>query len=78
MGTAGRAVFFSAGTVPIGLGGLIAFRFGLLRSLGSPGTVAVGRRVASLTLLPAILAILGPRVNALPCRSSATQLGRRT
>ncbi len=67
MGTAGRAVFFSAGTVLIGLGGLIAFRFGLLRSLGVAGTVAVAAAViASLTLLPAILAILGPRVNALP------------
>ena len=78
MGTAGRAVFFSAGTVLIGLGGLIAFRFGLLRSLGVAGTVAVAAAViASLTLLPAILAILGPRVNALPCAVPASPQRRR-
>jgi RND superfamily putative drug exporter len=69
--TAGRAVFFSAGTVLVGLSGLLAFRLVLLRSLGIAGMVAVGTAVAAaLTLLPALLAILGPRVNTLA-------LGRR-
>jgi RND superfamily putative drug exporter len=66
MATAGRAVFFSAGTVLVGLAGLLAFRFMLLRSLGIAGMAAVGAAVlAALTLLPALLALLGPRVNAL-------------
>ncbi|MBI3971525.1 MAG: MMPL family transporter [Chloroflexi bacterium] len=66
LATAGRAVFFSAGTVLIGLAGLVAFRFMLLRSLGMAGMVAVGAAVvASLTLLPAVLALLGKRVNGL-------------
>ncbi|MGH2368354.1 MAG: MMPL family transporter [Chloroflexota bacterium] len=66
LATAGRAVFFSAGTVLIGLAGLIAFRFMLLRSLGIAGMAAVvAAVVAALTLLPAMLSILGPRVNAL-------------
>ena len=66
LATAGRAVFFSAGTVLIGLTGLVAFQFQLLRSLGVAGMVAVGAAVfAALTLLPAILALLGPRINAL-------------
>ena len=67
--TAGRAVFFSAGTVLVGLTGLVAFRFMLLRSLGLAGIVAAGAAVAAaLGLLPAILAIVGPRVNALAIR----------
>jgi RND superfamily putative drug exporter len=69
MGTAGRAVFFSAGTVLVGLAGLVAFRFMLLRSLGIAGMVAVAAAVtAALTLLPAVLGILGHRVNALALR----------
>ncbi len=66
LATAGRAVFFSAGTVFIGLAGLLAFRFMLLRSLGIAGMAAVGAAVAAaLTLLPALLAIFGRRINAL-------------
>ncbi len=69
MSTAGRAVFFSAGTVLVGLAGLVAFRFMLLRSLGIAGMVAVAAAVtAALTLLPAVLGLLGRRVNALPLR----------
>jgi RND superfamily putative drug exporter len=65
LATAGRAVFFSAGTVLVGLAGLLAFRFMLLRSLGLAGMVAVVAAVAAaLTLLPAVLAVVGPRINA--------------
>ena len=71
LATAGRAVFFSAGTVLVGLCGLLAFRFMLLRSLGMAGMVAVAAALAAaLTLLPALLAILGPRINALPIGAS--------
>ena len=67
MDTAGRAVFLSAGTVLVGLSGLLAFRFMLLRSLGIAGMAAVGAALlAALTLLPALLAIFGGRIESLP------------
>ena len=65
MATAGRAVVFSGLTVAIGLGGLIFFRLGDLGSMGLAGTIVVALAVLyALTFLPALLALLGPRVNA--------------
>ena len=62
--TAGRAVFFSGLTVLIGLSGLIFFSFMFLRSVGIAGVIVVlGSTLASLTLLPAVLGILGPRLD---------------
>jgi len=67
--TAGRAVFFSGLTVLLGLTGLILFEFPILRSVGIAGAIVVGLAVAAaLTLLPAILAVLGERVDALRIR----------
>jgi putative drug exporter of the RND superfamily len=67
--TAGRAVFFSGVTVLVGLCGLLLFDFMVLRSVGIAGAVVVGLAVAAaLTLLPATLAILGPRIDAAPVR----------
>jgi len=67
--TAGRAVTFSGFTVSIGLVGLIFFRVSFLRSVGIGGVLVVLLAVmAALTLLPAVLAILGTRVNAFPVR----------
>ncbi len=64
--TAGRAIFFSGLTVLIGLAGLIVFPFMFLRSVGVAGVVVVFFCVlAALTLLPAVLGLLGPRINAL-------------
>ena len=58
--TAGRAVFFSGLTVLLGLLGLVLFEFMILRSVGIAGAIVVGLAVASaLTLLPALLTILG-------------------
>lgn len=66
MSTAGKAVFYSAATTIIGFLGLMSFRFMMLRSLGIGGAIVVlVSLMAALTLLPAILAMLGPRVNAL-------------
>ncbi|MDQ3854978.1 MAG: MMPL family transporter, partial [Chloroflexota bacterium] len=66
MSTAGRAIAFSALTVAIGLGGLLFFRLGDMGSIGLAGTVVVALAlVYALTFLPALLAILGTRVNAL-------------
>lgn len=67
--TAGRAVTFSGLTVSIGLLGLVFFRINMLRSVGMGGLLVVLMAVfAAMTLLPAILSILGTRVNAFPVR----------
>jgi RND superfamily putative drug exporter len=69
VGTAGRAVFFSGLTVLLGLIGLVLFEFMVLRSVGISGAAVVALAVAAaLTLLPAGLAILGPRIDAFPLR----------
>ncbi|HEV8229473.1 MAG TPA: MMPL family transporter [Candidatus Limnocylindria bacterium] len=65
MATAGRAVLFSGLTVAIGLSGLLFFEGTFLSSLGLAGAIVVAIAVVyALTFLPAVLAILGPRVNA--------------
>ncbi|MEP6694228.1 MAG: MMPL family transporter [Chloroflexota bacterium] len=65
MATAGRAVVFSGLTVAIGLSGLLFFEGTFLASLGLAGSIVVAIAVIyALTFLPALLAILGPRVNA--------------
>ncbi len=74
--TAGRAVFFSGLTVLLGLLGLVLFEFMILRSVGIAGAIVVGLAVASaLTLLPAVLAIVGTRVDALAIRRVKVQPG---
>ena len=61
--TAGRAVFFSGLTVCIGLMGLLLFPITLLQSLGIAGSLVVLLSVlVALTLLPALLSLLGQRV----------------
>ncbi|WP_186628560.1 MMPL family transporter [Rhodococcus sp. BP22] len=64
--TAGRTVTFSATMIVASLGGLLLFPHGFLRSVayGSIATVALAALVA-VTVLPALLAVLGPRVDAL-------------
>ena len=67
MSTAGRAVFFSGLTVSIGLLGLVFFPLNMLRSVGIGGMLTVILSIlAAVTLLPALLSIIGTRVNALP------------
>lgn len=69
MATAGRAVFFSGLTVSIGLLGLVIFPLNMLRSVGLGGMLTVAFSIiAAVTLLPAMLAVLGERVNWLPVR----------
>ena len=63
--TAGRTVAFSGLTVAISLAGLLWFPQMFLRSMGFGGIAAVlVAMVAALTVLPALLGVLGPRVNA--------------
>jgi RND superfamily putative drug exporter len=66
MATAGRTVFFSALTVSAALASLIVFPQRFLYSMGLGGSlVALLAAAIALTVLPAVLAILGNRVNAL-------------
>ncbi|MBV9689375.1 MAG: MMPL family transporter [Ktedonobacteraceae bacterium] len=70
--TAGRAVTFSGLTVSIGLLGLTFFHINMLRSVGMGGVLVVSlAMLAAVTLLPATLALIGLRVNALPVRLRA-------
>jgi RND superfamily putative drug exporter len=67
--TAGRAVFFSGLTVLLGLLGLVLFEFMILRSVGIAGAIVVAFGVAAaLTLLPALLAFAGTRLDSLRIR----------
>ncbi|HEV8191906.1 MAG TPA: MMPL family transporter [Ktedonobacterales bacterium] len=69
MSTAGRSVFFSGLAVSIGLLGLVLFPLNVLRSVGYGGIITVALSIlAAVTLLPALLSLLGQRVNALPVR----------
>src|SRR5918993_1922736 len=67
--TAGKAVFFSGATVLIGLMGLALFEFMFLRSVGIAGVVVVAwSTVAALTLLPALLSLVGTRIDRFDIR----------
>jgi uncharacterized membrane protein YdfJ with MMPL/SSD domain len=64
--TAGLATAVSGGTVLIGFGALMLSNINVLWSLGLGGACVVGVSVlASLTLIPALLALFGHRVNRL-------------
>ena len=69
--TAGRTVLVSGVTVAVALCGLMLFQPVFLRSMGYGGVATVAVDViAALTVLPALLAVLGHRVNALAVRKS--------
>ena len=70
--TAGRTVAVSGVTVALALASLMLFPEMFLRSMGYGGvaTVVVDM-LAALTVMPALLAVLGPRVNALRIRRPA-------
>ncbi|HEX3651070.1 MAG TPA: MMPL family transporter [Pseudonocardiaceae bacterium] len=62
--TSGRTVAFSATLLVVALSGLLVFPVGFLRSLAYGGMAAVAvAATVSLTLLPAVLGVLGGRVN---------------
>lgn len=74
--TAGRTIVFSAGTVAAALAALLIFPVYFLRSFAYAGISVVAVATASaLLVLPALLVVLGPRVNALAVRSR-DRLGR--
>jgi uncharacterized membrane protein YdfJ with MMPL/SSD domain len=66
MATAGRTIIFSGLTVSTSLLGLLIFPVMFLRSIGMGAIAAtLVAMLAALTILPATLAVLGSRVNAL-------------
>jgi RND superfamily putative drug exporter len=74
--TAGRSIFFSGLAVLIGLSGLLFFPFMFIRSIGVAGVLVVFVSVfAALTLLPAVLGVLGHKVNALAVRRNRGAVG---
>jgi uncharacterized membrane protein YdfJ with MMPL/SSD domain len=63
--TAGKTVLFSSLTVAAAMAALLVFPLRFLYSMGIGGViVALAAMLVSLTVLPAVLAALGPRVNA--------------
>jgi RND superfamily putative drug exporter len=76
--TAGRTVLFSAATVAISLAAMLLFPITFLKSFAYAGiAVAVLAAVGAVVVLPALLAVLGPRVNkwAVFHRSAAPPVG---
>ncbi|KRV50639.1 hypothetical protein AQ490_16430 [Wenjunlia vitaminophila] len=72
--TAGRTIAFSAATVAVALSALLLFPPFFLRSFAYAGIgVVIIAALAALLVVPALLAVLGPRVNAgrLPWASAA-------
>ena len=66
MSTAGRAITFSGITVAVGLSAMLFFQGTFLASMGAAGAIVVAVAVVyGLTFLPALLSVLGPRVDRL-------------
>jgi RND superfamily putative drug exporter len=66
LSTAGRTVLVSGLTVVAALSGLLVFPQTILRSIGLGGMAAVAvSALAAVTVLPALLAVLGHRIDAL-------------
>lgn len=83
LATAGRTVAFSGITVLIAFAGLLFFPQPILGSIGLGGiAVVLFDLVAALVVLPALLAVVGPRIDALRLpirvrRSSGTDVDDR-
>ncbi len=75
--TASRAVLFSGSTFVVALFGMLLVPTSIMRSLAA-GAIVVGvvSVVAALTLLPALLSLLGDRVDALRVPVLGRNLGR--
>jgi RND superfamily putative drug exporter len=64
--TANRAVFFSGLTVILALSGLVLFPLSIFISMGIGSIlVVIAAILASMTLLPAMISLLGDKVNAI-------------
>lgn len=71
--TAGRTVLFSAGTVIVALSSMMVFDLAFLRSMGYAGIAVVAlAAIGAVVILPAVLALLGHRVEKLRVRKVRT------
>ena len=71
--SAGRTVLFSAGTVMVSLAAMLVFPLAFLRSFGYAGIAVVAlAALGAVVVLPALLAVLGPRVEKLRVRRLRT------
>jgi RND superfamily putative drug exporter len=78
MGTAGKAITFSGLAVAVGLLSLLFFESSALSSIGIGGSLVVLSSLAfALTFLPAVLGMLGQRVNSLSLGGAFGALRRR-
>lgn len=69
LSTAGKAIFFSGIAVFISISALLFFPINILFSVGIGGLTAVfAALLIALVMLPAILSVLGPRINFLSVR----------
>ncbi|MEJ7839713.1 MAG: MMPL family transporter [Thermomicrobiales bacterium] len=80
MATVGKTILFSAITVIFALAATQFFPLPAVRSMGQAGMIVVGLAlVYGLTFLPALLAVLGPRIDSiaigLPGRRNRTSSG---
>ena len=76
--TAGRTVLFSALTVGLSLAAMIVFPMYFLRSFAYAGIAVVAfAAVASIFVMPACLALIGTRVNALDLRKAFRRITGR-
>ena len=74
MATAGRAVVFSGTTVAVGLLALVALPLPFLRSMGYGGLlIPLVATLVAITLLPVVLATIGPRLDKRRIRRTRPQ-----
>ena len=75
--TASKAVFFSGLTVVLALGGMLIVPLSIMLSVGVGAiTTVVAAVAAALTLLPAMLMLLGDRIESLPVPGLAHRKGK--
>ena len=78
MATAGRTVVFSAVTVALAMAAMVFFPIYFLSSFAYAGVaVVVLAAAAALTVTPAALVLLGPRIDALDARRFGRRILRR-
>ncbi len=77
--TSGKAVAFSGTTVAVGLAGLLVMKASALASIGLGGALTVLCAVVyALVFLPALLGMLGPRINSLSVAGALRRLRGRS
>jgi putative drug exporter of the RND superfamily len=79
MATAGRTVLFSAMTVALALVAMVLFPMYFLKSFGYAGIAVVAFAAsAAVVVTPAVIVLLGDRLDALNVRKAARRLLRRS